>query len=109
MAFDEGLAQRVREMLVDRSGLDEKKMFGGLSFLLQGNMACGIIEEDLIVRVGPHNYEEALAHDQARPFDFTGRVMTSWVMVGPEGYEDDGDLQAWVQRGLDFAGSLPPK
>lgn len=109
MAYDEGLAQRLRETLGERPGIDEKKMFGGISFLLQGNMACGVIEDDLIVRVGPEAYEEALQEAHARPFDFTGRAMKGWIMVGPEGYEEDSDLASWVERGLGFAGSLPPK
>ena len=72
MAYDEGLAQRVRDALDDQRGMTEKKMFGGVGFMLHGNMAVGVINEDLIVRVGPHDYEEALAHEHARPFDLTG-------------------------------------
>lgn len=109
MAYDEGLAQRLRENLADLPGIGEKKMFGGISFLLQGNMACGVIEDDLIVRVGPEGYEEALREEHARPFDFTGRTMKGWIMVGPEGYAEDDDLASWVERGVGFAGSLPPK
>ena len=109
MAYDEGLAHRVRDVLSERQDISEKKMFGGLSFLLQGNMAVGVIGEELIVRVGPHDYEEALDHNDARPFDFTGRAMSGWVVVGPEGTEDDDDLAVWVMRGVGFAGSLPAK
>lgn len=109
MAFDEGLAQRVREALEEHPGLDEKKMFGGLSFLLNGNMACGVIGEDLIVRVGPHGYEEALREAHTRAFDFTGRPMSGWVVVAPEGVAEDDRLEQWVLRGVSFASTLPAK
>ena len=109
MAYDEGLAHRIREVLGDDPDLIEKKMFGGVGFMLRGNMACGVNQDDLIVRVGPEQYETELARPHARPFDFTGRPMTGWVMVGPEGYQEDQELADWVERGLRFAASLPPK
>lgn len=109
MAYDEGLAERVREALGERPGLVEKKMFGGVGFMLQGNMACGVNKEDLIVRVGPERYEVALAEPYARPFDLTGRPMKGWVSVAPDGYESDSDIEGWVQQGADFALSLPAK
>jgi TfoX/Sxy family transcriptional regulator of competence genes len=109
MAFNAGLAQRIRELLADQPGLIEKKMFGGVGFMLQGNMACGVNKNDLIVRVGPEKYEAAVIRPQARPFDFTGRPMKGWVMIDPEGYNDDDDLKAWVADGVNFALSLPPK
>ncbi|MFW6069302.1 MAG: TfoX/Sxy family protein [Chloroflexota bacterium] len=109
MAYDEGLAQRVREVLDVRDDIGEKKMFGGLSFLLNGNMAVGVIGDELIVRVGPHDYEEALAREHARAFDFTGRTMSGWVVVETEGLEEDEDLTEWVLRGVGFAGTLPEK
>jgi len=109
MAFDEGLAQRIRELLVDQPELVEKKMFGGIGFMLQGNMACGVNKNEMIVRVGPEKYEAAVIRPHARPFDFTGRPMKGWVMVSPEGSSDDGDLQDWVTEGVTFALSLPPK
>jgi TfoX/Sxy family transcriptional regulator of competence genes len=109
MAYDEGLAQRIRDHLAEERGIAEKKMFGGVGYLLRGNMACGVIGEDLIVRVGPENDDEALRDSHARPFDFTGRVMRGWVMVGPAGYAEDDALMTWVQRGLQFAASLPAK
>ena len=109
MAYDEGLAQRIRELLPVEESLVEKKMFGGVGFMLHGNMACGVNKEDLIVRVGPDGYDEALARANARPFDFTGRPMKGWITVGPEGYESDEDLQVWVKQGIEFALSLPPK
>ena len=73
MAYNEDLAHRVREALADRNGVTEKKMFGGLSFMMGGNMACGILKDDLVVRVGPDSHEKALANRHARPMDFTGR------------------------------------
>lgn len=109
MAYDEGLAQRIREVLGDRPGLVEKKMFGGVGFMLHGNMACGVNKEDLIVRVGPENYAESVTRPHTRPFDLTGREMTGWVVVLPEGHESDDDLEGWVRQGVDFALSLPPK
>jgi hypothetical protein len=109
MAYDEGLAQRIREVLVGHPGLVEKKMFGGVGFMLHGNMACGVNKEDLIVRVGPARYEEALERSHTRPFDMTGRPMKGWVMVAPNGTESDSDLAGWVQQGVDFCLSLPPK
>ncbi|MDX1686841.1 MAG: TfoX/Sxy family protein [Candidatus Promineifilaceae bacterium] len=109
MAYDEGLLHRMRALLDEGPEVEEKKMFGGVGFMLQGNMACGILNDDLIVRVGPDRYEEALAAPHARPFDITGRPMTGWVMVGPAGYGEDEDLERWVQQGLTFAESLPAK
>lgn len=109
MAYDEGLAQRIRETLEELPGLDEKKMFGGLSFLVFGNMACGVIGDDLIVRVGPHGYEEAMEEEHTREFDFTGRAMSGWVVVAPEGFSEDDDLERWVLRGVSFASTLPRK
>ena len=109
MAYDEGLAHRIREELVELPGFDEKKMFGGVGFMLQGNMACGVNKDDLIVRVGPARYEEALAQPHTRVFDLTGRPMKGWVVVTPDGYESDADLTSWVQQGVDFALSLPAK
>ena len=109
MAYDEGLAQRIRDALGDLPDLAEKKMFGGIGFMVQGNMACGVNKDDLIVRVGPVRYETTLAQPHVREFDFTGRPMQGWVMVGPAGYEADSDLKHWVQHGVDFALSLPPK
>ncbi len=109
MAYDEGLAQRIREVLGEQPGLVEKKMFGGIGFMVHGNMACGVHKDALIVRVGPERYEEALARPHTRPFDITGRPMKGWVMVTSDGYESDDALKGWVQQGVDFALSLPAK
>ena len=109
MAYDEELAERVRRALTPREGLVEKKMFGGIAFMLRGNMCCGIVRNDLMVRVGPERHEEALAQPHARPMDFTGRAMKGMVYVGPEGLRSDADLNAWLRRGVEFAETLPPK
>lgn len=108
MAYDAGLAERVREVLAEQP-LTERRMFGGIGFLLDGNMLCGLLNEDLIVRVGPARYAESLARPYTRVFDLTGRVMGGWVVVGPEGYAEDADLRHWLALGLAFARSLPPK
>jgi hypothetical protein len=109
MAYDEQLAERVRAVLGDDPGIDERKMFGGLAFLLDGNMAVGITGEDLMVRVGPDAWADALAQPHAREMDFTGRSMKGLVYVAPDGVAEDEELAAWIGRGIDFAGSLPPK
>lgn len=109
MAFDQGLAQRVREEIIQLHEVEEKKMFGGVGFMLRGNMACGVINEALIVRVGADSYQSALAAPHTREFDMTGRPMTGWVVVKPEGYRRDKDLRGWVERGVAFASSLPAK
>ena len=109
MAHDQQLTERVRQILAGQGPFVEKVMFGGVGFMLQGNMACGLNRGDLIVRVGPAGYEEALAEPHTRPFDMTGRPMRGWVVVQPAGYAADRDLTQWVQRGVDFALSLPPK
>ena len=109
MAYDEGLAQRVREALSDQSTVVEKKMFGGLAFMVDGHMCCGVTSETLMVRVGPDAHAAALAQPHTRPMDFTGRPLKGMVYVDPEGYEEDKDLQTWVERGLAFTNTLPAK
>ena len=109
MAYDEGLEQRIREVLDEQPNLVEKKMFGGVGFMVQGNMTCGVHKDMLIVRVGPEAYEESLQYPHTRLFDMTGRAMKGWVMIEPEGIESDADLKQWVQSGLEFALTLPPK
>ncbi|MGD2062364.1 MAG: TfoX/Sxy family protein [Nitrospirota bacterium] len=109
MAFDEGLAQRMREALDGVAGVGEKRMFGGVGFLVNGDIACGVLRDDLIVRVGPERRDAALARPLTRLFDITGRAMCGWVMVGPEGYESDDPLVDWVEQGVRFARTLPPK
>lgn len=107
MAFDEALAERVRDVLGPRPELTEKKMFGGLAFLLRGNMCCGVYGDDLIVRVGPDQDADALAQPGARPFDITGRPMSGWILVGPEATASIDALVEWVDRALSFVATLP--
>ena len=109
MAFDEGLAERIRELTADEPGMSERKMFGGLAFLHEGNMCFGVLGSELMVRVGPDAYESALSLPHAREMDFTGRSMRGLVYVAEAGIGEDEELRAWLDRGLDFAGSLPPK
>lgn len=109
MAFDERLAERVREVLTRRRGIEEKKMFGGIGFLLNGNMCVGVWKEWLIVRLGPAQAHAALAQPFVMEFDITGRAMKGWAMIAPEGLSEDGDLYDWIQRASQFAGKLPPK
>ncbi len=109
MAYDEGLAERVRDLLLVREAFSERKMFGGICFMLGGHMAGGVIGDELIVRLTPEDVEKALAEDHTRLFDFTGRPMKGFVCVTPEGVEADEELASWVDAGADFAASLPPK
>ncbi len=109
MAFDEGLAERIRERTGDRPALSERKMFGGLCFMVDGNMCFGIVGSELMVRVGAVSYEEMLTKPHAREMDFTGRSMKGMVYVGEAGISEDEDLDAWLGRGVNFAASLPPK
>ncbi len=109
MAYDEKLAARVQEALGELPGLVEKKMFGGIGYMVLGNMACGVHGDNLIVRVGPAHYEAALAEPHTSPFNLTGRAMKGWVYVTPAGCQTAVDLQNRVQQGVDFALSLPPK
>ena len=109
MVYDKGLAQRVREILEEDPAFAEKKMFGGICFLLFGNMVCGIIKDDLIVRVGTDSYEEMLKMPHAGKFDITGKPMKGWVMVLSEALDLDEELNDWVQRAISFVRTLPPK
>lgn len=109
MAYSESIAQRVRASLLGRPDLREQKMFGGIAFLLAGNMCVGVLGDSLMARVGPEQYGEALTQPHARPMDFTGRSMRGFVYVDPEGFAEDADLQAWLARCVRFAESLPPK
>ena len=109
MAYDEVLAERVRGLLADESGLTERAMFGGLAFFINGHMLAAVLGEALAVRVGPVAYAEALQQPHAGEMTFTGRPMTGFVQVAPPGFEADTDLAAWLDRGIAFAGALPPK
>lgn len=109
MPYDEGLAARIREVLHDRRGIVEKRMFGGIAFLLQGHMVVGIVSDNLMCRVGPDAYERALARPFARPMDFTGKPLKGFVFVAPGGFAEDGELENWIGDCVCFVGSLPPK
>src|SRR5262245_42712999 len=109
MSFDKRLAQRVRDLLTAECVAKERQMFGGLAFMVNGHMCCGIVGDDLVVRVGSEAHEQALAQSNARPMDFTGRSMKGFVYVGPAGYHTKMALKTWIKRGLHFVLSLPPK
>jgi TfoX/Sxy family transcriptional regulator of competence genes len=103
MAYDERLAQRIRKFLSGRKGFTERKMFGGICFLLDGRMCCGVIHDDLCVRVGAKGYEEALSQAYTRPMDFTGRPLKGLVYVAPTGIQTHASLKKWLQWAADFA------
>jgi TfoX/Sxy family transcriptional regulator of competence genes len=109
MAFDESLAARIRDALARKKGVEEKKMFGGVGFLLHGNMLVGVWKDSLIARLGPDEGEAALREPHVRDFDITGRAMKGWVLVEPEGVEEDDQLKDWIERALKFVKALPAK
>ena len=109
MAFSEELAGRISHGLARRKGVEEKKMFGGIGFLLNGNLLVGVWKDSLIVRLGPEEGEEALKEPHVSEFDITGRAMKGWVLVAPEGVEADDELSAWVRRAVKFVGKLSAK
>src|SRR5262245_47895699 len=109
MAFDEGLAQRIREYLGSTSSVVEKRMFGGLAFMVAGNMCVGVLGDDLIARVGPGSTAAALGRPGSRLFDFTGRPMKGWIIVDAGALEADDSLAVWVDEALGFVRTLPPK
>ena len=108
MAYDETLAARVRDVLAGTEGVTERKMFGGLAFMVGGHMACGIVGDELMLRLGPARAERALARPHVRPMDFTGRPMTGMVFVGADGLRYRA-LRTWVVQAVEFVGTLPPK
>jgi TfoX/Sxy family transcriptional regulator of competence genes len=109
MAFDETLAERIRQRLARRKNVKEKKMFGGVGFLFNGKMLVGVWKDSLIVRLGPEDGDEALLEPHVKEFDITGRAMKGWVLVDPEGVEDDDSLSGWIQRAIKFVAKLPAK
>ena len=109
MPYDELLGVRIRAALGPLPGLEEKKMFGGVGFLVNGNLACGVHKNNMIVRVGPEKHAWALTQPHTRPLDMTGHPMSGWIEVEPPGCVTEGDLKAWVELGLVFAMSLPGK
>lgn len=109
MPFDEVLASRVRALVHDNPDVTERKMFGGLAFLLRGQMCCGIVGSDLMVRIGAGDYASALAEKHVRPMDFTGRPSKGMVYVAPAGLRTESSLRRWVERSVRFSQSLPAK
>ena len=109
MAYDEELAHRVRSVLGPRENITERKMFGGLAFMLNGNMCCCVDQANLVVRTGPDRYEEALQRPNARVFDFTGRPMRGFVYVDEGGLVEESGLKDWVDMSVAFASTLPAK
>lgn len=109
MAFDEHLAERIRDEVGDLPGLSAKRMFGGVAFLLHGNMLVGVMGDDLIARVGPDAAEECLALPGTRVFDLTGKVMRGWVVVDGSELDEDSGLTDWIGRAREFVETLPPK
>lgn len=109
MAFSETLAERIRRRLARRKNVEEKKMFGGVGFLLNGNLLVGVWKDSLIARLGKDEGEEALREPHVKEFDITGRPMRNWVLVEPEGVGDDDQLSGWIQRAVKFVGALPAK
>jgi TfoX/Sxy family transcriptional regulator of competence genes len=109
MAFNEALAQRVRDVLYPLAAAQEKKMFGGLSLMVSGNMTVGVIQDDLIVRVGLEKYQDALDKPGADLFTPTGKPMAGWITVAPDGHRTDEALKYWIELALEFVKTLPAK
>lgn len=109
MAYDEGLAQRIREALAAETSVSERKMFGGLCFMVRGNMCCGIVKDELMLRVGKDLFQEALSRPHARVMDFTGKASNGMVYVAKDGIATDGALNDWIDLGLRFVNTLPVK
>jgi len=109
MSYDEKLAQGISEILKGKRGISQKEMFGGLCFLLNGNMLCGIAKGKLVARVGPESYDKFLKEKYASPMDFTGRPLKGMVYVGPSGLKSRASLAKWVKRSVDFVKTLSKK
>ena len=109
MAYDDGMATRIEDALSSESGLVTKKMFGGLAFLLDGHLCCGVVGTDLMLRIGPDAYDAALAEDHTRAMDFTGKPMRGLIYVEAEGIAEEPELRRWISRGVEFVRRLPPK
>ena len=108
MAYDEQLADRIRQTMLAEPGLSERKMFGGLAFMLDGHMCCGIVGQDLMLRLGKDGAAHALEQPHVRPMDFTGRPMSGMVYIEPGGLDDDA-LNHWLNQAAAFARAFPPK
>lgn len=109
MAYDEELAARVRQLLLEHGDLDERKMFGGIAFMVKGHMCCGVLNDDLVLRLGPERAKESLKEVHVRPMDFTGRPMKGFVFIRSMGVRTEAMLRRRIQSALDFVETLPPK
>ncbi len=109
MPYSEKIAERLRAVYEDVPKVVEKKMFGGIAFMVKGHMSCGVVKETLMVRVGPDNYEKALKRAHTREMDFTGKPLTGFIYVDPLGFKTKKQLQSWVKLSLSFVSQLPPK
>ncbi len=109
MSCDEQLVERVRAVLGRTRGTAERRMFGGVCFTLNGNMACGVVNTDLMVRVGPHRYADALRQPHVREMDFTGRAMKGYVFISAPGIKSNSSLKYWIESGVAYVEALPPK
>jgi TfoX/Sxy family transcriptional regulator of competence genes len=109
MTSNELTVSQIRSAMESKAGVSERQMFGGVAFMLEGNMCCGVIEEHLVVRVGPDAYEDTLREPHTRPMDFTGRPLRGFVYVDRPGFASDTSLRQWIERGINFVQTLPPK
>jgi len=109
VAYNEELGSRIREILTEAGDVEDRKMFGGLAFMVGGHMCVGVIGDDLMARVGPDAHEQALEKPHARPMDFSGRPMKGYVYVAPSGLRTEAKLRGWIQLARDFVATLPPK
>ena len=109
MAYDEKIAERLSKVFAGNKNVVEKKMFGGIAYMYKDHMCVGIVDDMLMVRVGPKRYESALSENHVRPMDFTGKPMKGYVYVEPEGFKTEKNLIKWVARGIEFVGTLPAK
>ncbi|MBT5855421.1 TfoX/Sxy family protein [bacterium] len=109
MAYNTEIAERLRDQLLSNATVDEKKMFGGIAFMVNGHMCVGVVEESLVVRVGAEQHDACLALPHTRQMDFTGRPMKNFVYIDGPGFDDEASLVEWIDRGLKFVNSLPPK
>ena len=109
MAYSESLARRIRTVLTGRRGVSEKKMFGGVGFLLHGNLLVGVWKDSLVARLGPDQGEQALRQPHVSEFDVTGRPMKGWVLIQSDGVDEDAQLKSWIEQAEDFVNTLPRK
>ena len=109
MAYDRALAERVRAEVAAHPGVTEREMFGGIAFLIAGNMAVGVTGDELMVRVGKDAHADTVSLPGARTFDMSARPMVGWLVVGPEGFAGEAEFLGWIERGVRYAESLPPK